>query len=336
MGLLATLRRMLVGLAGTLVAAAAIVAIARANEVAAPREEAPRGFVIHDADETLRDYCVTDENGVIWFALPGGTRWELVRSVTDPAILNPGDGSFHPYDAAEVRAALANVRYPLERLSAEIFILPFPRRSALESAAGPGLILLAPGVQPLTPEHQHAELIHELGHVVQYALMPDADQSEWETYRALRGIGDESTYNATAAHANRPHEIFAEDFRATFGDPLATYSGTVENASIEPPGDVSGLEQFLVGLAGPGIALAAAPNPTRGAAQFSRRGVTTAALDLFDLSGRRVASLTPTAISGGTLWQWSGRDAGGHPMQRGVFFAHVRGERSSTRIVVAP
>jgi len=329
MGLLATLRRVLMGLAGTLLAAAVIVAVARANEVSGVAEESPRGFVIHDATETLRDFCETDESGALWFALPGGSRWELVRSTSDPAILNPGDGAFHAYDVAEVRATLTEVGYPIERLSAEIFILPFPRRSALESAAGPGLILLSPGVQPLTPEHQHAELVHELGHVVQYALMPDVNGAEWQTYRKLRGITDESVYNAAAVHANRPHEIFAEDFRATFGDPLATYSGTIENASLSPPDAVPGLESFLLGLAGPGLALAAAPNPTRGWTQFSRAGVTTAPLDLFDLSGRRVASLAPSSISGGTLWIWSGRDASGRSIGAAVLFAKVRGERSA-------
>ena len=128
-----------------------------------------------------------------------------------------------------MRAALAAVRFPLGAVSAEVFLLPYPRRTQLESAAGPGLILLAPGVRALSRAHQHAEFVHELGHVVQYALMPDGD-ARWSDYLELRAIDDASRFSATGSHAYRPHEIFAEDFRALFGDADATYSGTIENA----------------------------------------------------------------------------------------------------------
>jgi hypothetical protein len=332
---LAFLRRTLIGLVGSLAAITLLVAVARANEL--PSGDAACGFVIHDASETLRDYCSVDESGVIWFQIPGGARWELISSVSDPAIANPGDGAFHPYDAAEVRAALASVRYPLERVGAEIFVLPYPRRAGLESAAGPGLILLAPGVEPLTPEHQHAEMIHELGHVVQYALMPDADAAGWSEYRRMRGIQDASVYNASSPHADRPHDIFAEDFRATFGDPLATYSNSVENAALTPPAQVAGLTEFMSGLAGPSLQLAAAPNPSPGPTQFSRAGVTSAPLDLFDLSGRRIAQVQPTGFSGGTAWIWDGHDVSGQRSRPGVLFARVRGERGpATRLTLTP
>ena len=115
------------------------------------------GIVIHDSVETLRDYCVA-ESGRLYLALPDGSRWELVVSPADPAIVNPGDGSFHAFDAAEVRNAMAEVRFPLQQISAEVFILPYPRRASLESAAGPGLILLSPGVRALSREHQHSEI----------------------------------------------------------------------------------------------------------------------------------------------------------------------------------
>ena len=153
-------------LASTLVLAAAV----RANELGSSAHVT--GFVIHDANETLRDYCSWN-GATLVFTVPGGDSWELVTSTSDPSITNPGDGSFHAFDAAEVRSALAGVRYPLGRISADVFILPYPRRAGLESAAGPGLILLSPGVRTLPVAQQHAEFTHELGHVVQYALMPD-------------------------------------------------------------------------------------------------------------------------------------------------------------------
>jgi hypothetical protein len=331
---LASLRRALIGLAGACLTLAVMIATARSNEL--PASAHVSGFVIHDAASTLRDFCSTDGDGVMWFQLPGGSRWELITSTSDPAISNPGDGAFHTFDPAEVRAALDAVSYPLERVSAEIFILPYPRRLGLESAAGPGLILLAPGVEPLTAAHQHAEFTHELGHVVQYTLMPDADTNGWTVYRRLRGITDTAVYTATAVHADRPHEIFAEDFRASFGDALANYSGSIENAAIEPPADVSGLASFMTALAEPAVQLAATPNPSAGATLFSRVGATSAPVELFDLSGRRVAVVPATPTAGGTSWAWDGRAMSGQRADRGVLFARVRGERAATRIVVAP
>ena len=162
----AFLRRSALGLLGTALGAALLVAAAHGSELPASGDAS--GLTLHGPEETLRDYCVT-QDGRLWLVLPGGARYELVTSTTDQAISNAGDGSFHPFEESQVRAALAAVRYPTDGLCADVFLLPYPRRDGLESAAGPQLILLAPGVRPLTPEHQHAEFIHELGHVVQYA-----------------------------------------------------------------------------------------------------------------------------------------------------------------------
>src|SRR5260221_1841475 len=150
---------------------------ARANEVAL--YVSARGFVIHEPAEVLDRYCARDDSGALWLTLPGGARFELVTLTSDPAITNPGDGSFHPFDPAEVRSALQSVRFPVTSVSAEVFLLPYPRRNGLESAAGPELILLSPGVRPLSREHQHAEFDHELWHVVQYAVRPDAGRPRW-------------------------------------------------------------------------------------------------------------------------------------------------------------
>jgi hypothetical protein len=296
-----------------------------------------RGLVVHGADETLRDYCTRDADGRLWLTLPGGARFELITSTTDPAITNPGDGAFHPFEFAEVQAALATVRFPLQGVRADIFILPCPRRSGLESAAGPQLMLLSPGVRPVSPQQQHAEFVHELGHVVQYALMPDADESRWQDYRRLRGIQDETVYSPSAAHANRPHEIFAEDFRALFGGSLATYSRTIENSSIRQPAEVPGLDRFMLDL-GSAFAttrLAVSPNPARSPLRFSRPDAIRAPLDLFDAAGRRLTALEPTA--GGGEWIWDGRDASGRPVPAGVVFARVRGVAGpAVRITLLP
>ena len=295
------------------------------------------GIVMHDATETLRDYC-RSEDGRLWLVLPGGARWELVTSTTDPIIANPGDGAFHPFDAAEVQSALDAVTFPMGGISAQVFILPYPRRESLESAAGPGLILLSPGVRTLSREHQHSEFVHELGHVVQYSRLPDSDQDGWERYRDLRGLS--STLNtASAPHADRPHEIWAEDFRALFGGATANANGTIENATIAYPAQVAGLSDFMrsVADASPVVAsgrLVAAPVAS-GAVTFSRFGSEATVLDVFDAAGRRVASVLPTVGGTNVAWNWNGDDHSGRRLRGEVVFARARdGRGGAVRVVV--
>ena len=307
-----------------------LVTPARANEVAAGGAPTSSGIVVHDAAETLRDWCHEDSRGTLWLVLPGGASYELITSVSDPAVTIHGDG--------EVAAALAAVRYPLDGLSADVFILPYPRRAGLTSAAGPGLILLSPGVYPVPREQQHSEFVHELGHVVQYSRLPDQDATTWSRYRALRGITDVAVYSEDAAHADRPHEIFAEDFRALFGGALAHSTGNIENASLTPPTQVAGLSEFMLRLAGSAltVTLGARPNPARGPVVFSRKGSATVVLDLFDLAGRRLATVTPEAVGSGVLWSWDGRDESGRRAGPGVVFARARDGSASARVTLLP
>lgn len=304
----------------------ATVSAASANELTASARA--HGIVIHSAKETLEQFCSWD-GGKLYLQVPGGARYELITDIQDGSIVNKGDGQFHPYDEAEVHSALAGVRYPLARVSAEVFVLPYPRRNGLDSAAGPGLILLSPGVRTLSREQQHAEFTHELGHVVQYALIPDSDDANWESYRALRGL-DAMTYVATAAHSDRPHEIFAEDFRALFGDALANYSGTIENADLAYPTSVSGLERFLTGLAQastPVSALRLAGAQHRGAVLFARDGQGAASLELYDVTGRHLTTLVPTVSGANATWTWDGRDDQGRDVRGAVVFARARDGR---------
>jgi hypothetical protein len=297
------------------------------------------GIVVHDAEETLRDYC-RSEAGRLYLVLPGGSRWELVTSTSDPAVTNPGDGAFHAFARAEVNAALAEVHFPLRHVSAEVFILPYPRRLSLESAAGPGLVLLSPGVRPLSREHQHSEFVHELGHVVQYALLPDADTDGWAAYARLRGL-DATRFNAAAPHADRPHEIWAEDFRALFGGSSANSNGTIENASLSYPTQVQGLDAFMQGVAA-GVSGRPASRLTAstyawGALGFARGGSRPAVLDVYDASGRRLAALEPSVGAGGVSWRWDGRDVAGQLVRGAVVFARPRdGEGGTVRVIRLP
>lgn len=321
----------------SLVAAILLAAPARANELTAVAPVRVSGIVVHDAAETLRDYC-REQDGRLWLELPNGSRWELITSTTDPAITNPGDGRFHAYDANEVQSALAQVRFSLRHVSAEVFILPYPRRAGLESAAGRGLILLSPGVRPLSREHQHAELVHELGHVVQYAVLPDADAQGWSEYMRLRGLSLDA-HTSHSAHADRPHEIWAEDFRALFGGAAANASGTIENSDLAHPTSVAGLEEFMRELATAAIAngtrLTASPY-ARGAVTFSRFGSSTALLDVFDAAGRRLASVAPVATATSVSWTWDGTDASGRSVRGAVVFARARdAQGGAVRVVLA-
>jgi hypothetical protein len=101
-----------------------LVVSARATEAATSGLPASSSIVIRDAQETLRDWCRPDSQGVLWLVLPGGLTFELVTSTADPVISNHGDGSFHAFAAAEVSAALAAVGYPLDGVAAEVFICP--------------------------------------------------------------------------------------------------------------------------------------------------------------------------------------------------------------------
>jgi len=328
MGSLARLARTALGTA-LLVVATALPATA--NEIAA--RSTATGLRIHGPQEVLSQFCHLDDDGTLWLTIPGGASWQLITSTDDPEIANRGDGSFHAFDESEVDAALAQVRYPLTGLDADIYLLPYPRRGALDSGAGLGLILLSPGVAPISAAQQHAEFVHELGHVVQYQWMPDSDD-RWSDYRHRRGIEDAATYCSSSVHANRPHEIFAEDFRALFGGALATYSGSIENATLVRPGSVAGLDGFIRTLVAnaPVASHLVAPNPARGAVTFALAAASDAPLDLFDVGGRRIATLAAIPSGGQTVWHWDGRGVAAG----GVLMARMRGSERATRISWLP
>ena len=183
--------------------------------------------------------------------------YSLVTDIDDPIIANKGDGRFHPLALDAVSAALRAIRLEDGRLRVRIFVLPYPRREVMDSSARDDVIMLTPGVREAGEHHVHFTVTHEIGHSYQYAWMPDANTTLWKRYSRLREIHDTSVYHAAAEHKNRPHEIFAEDFRFLFGGALANASGTVENDVLPLPTEVEGLEEFLVGL--PSARRASAP-----------------------------------------------------------------------------
>src|SRR5947209_2351661 len=111
-------------------------------------------------EEVRARYCHM-EDGRLVLTVPGVAPQELVTRVDDPIIANQGDGSFHPLDPQAVGDAIAGLAFPVDQVDAVVYVLPFPRRAGLVSAAGPGAILLAPGVRPVPADQVHAVVAHE-------------------------------------------------------------------------------------------------------------------------------------------------------------------------------
>jgi hypothetical protein len=60
------------------------------------------------------------------------------------------------------------------------------------------------------------------------------------------------------------------------------------------------------------------------------------ALDLFDLAGRRLATVAPEAFADGVRWSWDGRDESGRRVTPGVVFARARDGSASARVTLLP
>jgi hypothetical protein len=290
-------------------------------------------ITVLDADE-VNDAFVRAESGRPVLRLPNGEAWELIPDTDDPDIANAGDGDFHPIDPQEVVVALQAVAPRFTRVvEATIYILPMPRRGLLDSSASDGVICLSPGVRAIAPAQVHALVAHEFGHVAQRWLLPDSDDAAWLEYRELRGIADTSVFYSGAAHKNRPHEIFAEDFRYLFGGAQANLSGSIENAGLALPDAVYGLREWMSNLVvsptpAPALAVANFPDPFVSQTTI-RWSVPTSAgtpgtLRIFDAAGRLVRTLGPGAApSFGDVQTvvWDGHDEAGRTASAGVYFA---------------
>jgi len=290
--------------------------------------------------EVLARYCSV-ESGRLVLTVPGVAPQELVTQVDDPIIANRGDGSFHPLDPEVVQQALAGLTFPVDQVDAVVYVLPFPRRAGLVSAAAPGAILLAPGVRPVPEDQVHAVVAHEFGHVVQYQYATRGSGA-WVAYLRLRGLVDAAANAATLSHANRPAEIFAEAFRPLCGSTQARGDGSVENALLAPPSDLPDLTTFLLDLPARARRLATAdrnvaafPNPfTSGttvtfAARAGAANSTAAParfVRVVDVRGRIVRhGQAPLATDGTSLWRWDGRDDRGIALARGAYYVTADG-----------
>ncbi len=291
-------------------------------------------------DEVRSRYCHM-EDGQLVLTVPGIAPQALVTQVDDPLVANPGDGSFHPLDPKVVAQAISGLAFPVDQVDAVVYVLPFPRRAGLVSAAGPGAILLAPGVRPVPADQVHAVVAHEFGHIVQYQYATRGSAA-WVAYLHLRGLVDADAQSASLDHADRPSEIFAEDFRTLCGTPQARGDGAIENSLLAPASDAPNLTSYLQDL--PARArrtalaaheVAAFPNPFTSsttvtfAAPAGAANSTAAPVRLVrvvDVRGRIVRHATvDAAAGGGAEWRWDGRDDRGVALARGSYYVTVDG-----------
>ena len=304
------------------------------------RATGKRGIVatVYTADYLVaRTSPTSDTRGVL--ELDDGTVLWVITDVSDPSIYNKGDGSFHPFALEQVANTLGEIDCPGKRVEVEIFILPYPRAGIPVSSASGRRIFLSPQVTTISPVSAAYVISHEMGHVFQWRYLPDLEGDEAADYRVLRGIDDPLRYHAGARHADRPAEIFAEDFRVLFGGADAYAGGNIENTDIAPPEQVTGLEAFYRQLAATPVAagkerveIASYPNPFNPSTELK------IALDdglvaegapvsvaVYDVTGSLVRTLyegqaTPGAFS----VRWDGRDDRGANVASAVYFGVVK------------
>ena len=268
-------------------------------------------------------------------------QYRLITDIADPMIANKGDGRFHPMAIDEVIAALRAIEMPNVPLPVRVFVLPYPRREVLDSSARGDLVMLTPGVREVSASTIHFTVTHEMGHIYQYRWMPDELAEVWDDYSARRGIGDPTVYHAAAIHRNRPHEVFAEDYRFLFGGSLSVSSGTIENPELALPTNVPGLDVFILAL--PEARRAAAPprvvptpNPFNPSTEIrvdfdGRARDRQVQVRVFDAQGRQVRKLYRGVLQGNQLrLRWNGQYQNGRRASSGVYFARLDYDGKST------
>jgi hypothetical protein len=279
--------------------------------------------------------------------LSDGRLIPVVTDINDPSIYNRGDGEFHPFTRELVEQALGAITHPNLSLPVRVYLLPYPRRGSLVSSTTGNEIFLSPHVLEIGPAVAAYIIAHELGHVFHNRFMP-AGSSRWREYRELRGITDESVFNERASHANRPHEIFAEDFRVLFGGPDAYFGGHVENTRIAEPAAVAGLGAFYLRVATTRpsearIAATSSPNPFNPATEIriavsddASRSGTRVSIRVYSVTGALVRDLYDGAPAGDLAVQWDGRDNRGDTVASSTYYAQIRmgDQRETLKLVL--
>jgi hypothetical protein len=267
--------------------------------------------------EDLLETAIFEREGRLYLEWEGA-RWELATDVDSPGVTNPGDGSFHAFDERLVRDALEDLPAAITALEGTILLLPFPRLESMKSSHEAGVVFLSPGVREVHPLHVHATVAHEIGHLVQHRLAPETSDA-WKEYVERRGLS-EPRFDDSADHRDRPREIFAEDFRLLFGGDLARAAGGQENGDLPLASSSFAVSRWFDALVF-GTAAAAGsepvvfPNPARGrdtevTIRFARDRADASTADVFDVAGRRVATVSGALVGTWIEFRWAGGGAG--------------------------
>ena len=279
------------------------------------------------------------EERILEFTSRGGHSLRLLVAPSPEEILNPAfDGRLHPFSTEQVEVALGEMRELAGTdLRVRVYCLPGLPMDVGSSFCVGDEVFLSPAVAPAAVELVASTVVHEIGHAVQHARLPDDSRRGWEIYHRLRGLSDEVHHDG-AAHRNRPREIFAEDFRRLYGGSLANYSGTHENHDLIDPVHVAGVVEFFRAVvagsyrADPPVAsVSNRPNPfnPRTTIEVRLRPERVALgglvrVDVFDLRGRRVRSLGEIPVAEMVRVGWDGTDERGAAVASGRYSYRVR------------
>jgi hypothetical protein len=295
------------------------------------------------SSELLESRLTADIFGPI-IPLDDGRVLRVIIDIDDPSIYNKGDGEFHPFPEYRVLEVLEGISHDNLELPVTVYILPFPRTNLLVSSTSGNAVFLSPHVREIDPVVCAYIVAHEMGHVFHNSYMPDGSRA-WEKYKRIRDITDPLVFYATASHAYRPKEIFAEDFRVLFGGVDAAFGGRIENPELASPVLVAGLQEYIAGVGGPRIVsrsivrVSSYPNPFNPETEISvvippeivqaRERVT---VRIYDVSGALVRELYSDVPSGESLFvRWDGRDQGGNGVASAHYFALIEaGEARAT------
>jgi hypothetical protein len=293
----------------------------------------------------ILDNYVSRSGDEAYLELPGMPAVELMVP-TSAGGAGP-EYRYVPHMSEAVLEALNTVSFPRPVEEIEIVLLPYPRKSLPVSSALGRRIFLSPAPVSTPYEVTAYTVTHELGHLFQYERMPDTSVDLWDRYNELRGIGNSDIYHEDAAHADRPHEIFAEDFRYLFGGEMANYAHNIENHDLVTPDQVEGLAEFMLGLtstpsAPSMIQSSCFPNPfnprteIRVDVDISLLGQDIS-IQVYDAQGRRVRDVYRGQLYSNTLrFDFNGHDDAGRQLPSGVYFSSVRlgQDRQTTKMIL--
>ncbi len=301
--------------------------------------------ILYSSEYIMENMVHPDDFGGLVFYPPGRAGYPLITDTDDPAVVNKGDGEFHPVGEEAVIDAVEGIsmRSVSLQIEIEIFFLPLPRRYIPTSSSCGNMIFLSPGVYEVTDEFAAFTVTHEIGHAVQNRFLPESDERSWDRYLSIRGILDDPEFSDTAVHMYRPQEVFAEDFRYFFGSGLSNISGTIENPELPLPDEVRGLERFFLTLVSSGLASSGDtelpgrivsasnyPNPFNPSTvincRFADHSIgSKAEIRIYDVNGRLVRNLFSGTITDPELSvPWDGRCDSGAKTGSGIYFYTIR------------